>query len=79
MSTLESVRWNEFSSESKQEPKESGHDFERSTQDKRTIRGNDYTQGFCSLRRCAKEPFVDFATTRNRVLQIAGQRAEYQG
>ncbi len=31
------------------------------------------------LRRCAKEAFVDFATTRNRVLQIAGQRTEYQG
>lgn len=79
MSTLESVRWNELH----QNPSKNQKKVDMILNDQHKIReqSNAMTilNAFCSLRRCAKEPFVDFATTRNRVLQIAGQRAEYQG
>lgn len=52
------VEW--VTSESKQEPKESGHDFERSTQDKRTIKRNDYTQCFLLVAKMCKGALCRF-------------------
>ena len=58
MAWISEVEWVVW--KSKQEPKESGHDFERSTQEKRRIKRNDYVQGFFLVAKMCKGSLCRF-------------------